>query len=75
MGGKDLAYALGTLENTQRFFFTENYLGREIKNRNLGKVYEGQELIDVRKFDTGIYFYPITQDDAKIGDGKFVIEH
>ncbi len=42
---------------------------------NLGEVYEGQQLIDTRKLPNGMYFFQISQEGKKVGEGKFVVTH
>lgn len=50
-------------------------MGRQIEVRNLGEVYEGQQLIDTRKLSNGIYPYQILQNSVKVSEGKFVVTH
>lgn len=50
-------------------------LGRQVEMRNLGEVYEGQQLIDTRKLSNGMYFFQITQEGKKVHEGKFVVTH
>ncbi len=59
----------------QSFLTVFDNLGREIQSRNLGKVYQGQELIDTRKLPNGIYLYQVSQNGKKVSDGKFVVTH
>jgi hypothetical protein len=50
-------------------------LGRRIEIRNLGEVYEGQQLIDTRKLANGVYIYRILQEGKETSGGKFVVTH
>ncbi|NEN25546.1 T9SS type A sorting domain-containing protein, partial [Cryomorpha ignava] len=50
-------------------------LGRQLLSRQLGKVYEGQELIDTRKLPNGIYFFQLLQNGKKVSEGKFITSH
>lgn len=50
-------------------------LGCEIASRNLGKVYEGQEIFGTRKLSNGIYFFQLYQDGQMVSDGKFIVTH
>ncbi len=69
-----IAYTLFQVrENTQLLVF--DGLGRQVENRNLGKVYEGQQLIDARKLANGVYIFQLVQDGKKVSDGKFVVTH
>lgn len=64
---------LKAVESTK--FIAFDGLGRQIENRMLGELYEGQELIDTRKIPNGIYLYQILQNGIKVLDGKFVVSH
>ncbi len=50
-------------------------LGRQVESRNLGEVYEGQQLIDTRKLSNGVYFFQIVQEGKKLSEGKFIVTH
>ena len=50
-------------------------LGRQVLSRNIGKIYDGQELIDTRKLTDGLYLYQWVQNGKKVSDGKFLVIH
>jgi hypothetical protein len=52
-----------------------DYLERQVEVRNLGEVYEGQQLIDTRKLPNGVYPYQIVQEGMKVSEGKIVVTH
>ncbi|NEN23508.1 T9SS type A sorting domain-containing protein, partial [Cryomorpha ignava] len=45
-------------------------LGRQVLSRNIGKIYDGQELIDTRKLTDGLYLYQLLQNGKKVSHGK-----
>jgi hypothetical protein len=50
-------------------------LGRQIDMRNLGEVFEGQQLIDTRTHSNGVYIYEIVQEGERVLSGKFIVNH
>ncbi|NEN25852.1 T9SS type A sorting domain-containing protein, partial [Cryomorpha ignava] len=50
-------------------------LGKQVLSRNVGKLYDGQELIDTRKLTNGLYLYQWVQNGKKVSDGKFIVTH
>jgi hypothetical protein len=69
-----IAYTvLHALEETYLHIFDAT--GRKIESRMLGKVYDGQQLMDTRKLPNGVYLFQIVQDSKKVSDGKFVVTH
>ncbi len=49
--------------------------GRIIESRAIGKNYNGQVLLDTRKYPNGLVIFEITQDGEKVSDGKFIVSH
>jgi hypothetical protein len=43
--------------------------------RNLGEVFEGQQLIDTRTHSNGVYIYEIVQEGERVLSGKFIVNH
>ncbi len=47
--------------------------GKLVDEHKLGQNYEGQQLIDTRKYANGIYIFEVIQDGKQISADKFVI--
>ncbi len=58
-------------EDTKLILF--DALGRNISSYNIGSVYAGQQIIDTRKLNNGVFIYEIVQNGKRVVNGKFIV--
>ncbi len=58
-------------ENTELHIY--DALGRKVETIGIGKVYEGQAILDTRKHANGVYIYEIVQEGNQVLNGKIIV--